>query len=133
MLAVCATEDAYTRLCAVLTGDAESDWDSTAVQHGRTFGVFQQTDAVNSKGVPYWPTAHGTTAEQCRAFLADFKANAKHHNGDPVHDCWVTQRWSVPNNGATWPDPGPGFATAPETVNYSRRLPDMQRRLTGRL
>lgn len=122
MLQVCADVDDYTRFCTVLTGFAESDYRSDAVQHGSTFGVFQQTDAVNNAGVPFWPSAHGSTADQCRAFLADFWVNRIRHNGDPVHDCWVTQRWSVPNEGATWPDPGPGFTTAPETLNYSRRL-----------
>jgi hypothetical protein len=133
VLEVSAGVDDYTRRAAVLTAFAESDYQSDAVQHGKTFGPYQQTDAVNSQGVPFWPTAHGTTAEQCRAFIADFQANKARHTGDLVRDCWVTQRWAVPNEGVTWPDPGPGFAQAPETLNYSRRLPDLPRLLTGQL
>jgi hypothetical protein len=135
VLGVCKARgvDDYTTRAAVLTAAAESDFDPAAVQHGRTFGVFQQTDAVNSAGVPFWPTAHGTTAQQCSAFLDDFTAQTGRHTGDLVRDCWVTQRWSVPNEGVTWPDPGPGFGQAPETLNYSRRLPDLPRLLSGRI
>ena len=122
MLGVCAATGAgeYATFCAVLTGYAESDFRSTAVQHGSTFGVYQQ----NPK---YWPSAHEDTAAQCAAFLADFWVNRIRHTGDALHDCWVTQRWAVPNEGKTWPDPGPGFLTAPETVNYSRRVADVPR------
>jgi hypothetical protein len=125
VLAECSGVDDYTRFCTVLTAYSESDFRSDAVQRdpetgeAKSFGCFQQTPK-------YWPTAHGTTAEQCRAFLADFRAAAKYHNGDPVHDCWITQRWSVP--GSKWPDPGPQFAaerlrSGSESENYQRRLP----------
>ena len=102
----------YVRFCAVLAGYAESDYRSDAVQR-ETLGVFQQ----NPK---WWPTARLGAAEQCRAFVAAFKAEYRRHTGDPVRDCWLVQRWEVP--GAVWPDPGPRFAGAPETVNYSRRV-----------
>lgn len=114
--------DPYVQLCTVLTAYAESDFKSSAVQR-ETVGVFQQ----NAK---WWPTATQGTAAQCVAFLADFARNVRQHNGDPVHDCWVTQRWLVPNDN--WPDPGAGFADAPETVNYSRRLAAAKKILSER-
>ncbi len=106
-------ETYYVKLCTVWTAFAESDFESDAVQR-ETIGVFQQMPK-------YWESASGGTRIQALAFVAQFKADAKHHNNDPVHDCWVTQRWAVPNKGVTWPDPGPGFETAPETLNYSER------------
>lgn len=114
-----ASESEYVRFCAVLTAFAESDFRSDAVQRD-TVGVFQQ----NPK---WWPSALKGTEAQCRAFVADFTRQMRSHNGNPVHDCWVTQRWAVPNDGATWPEPGPGFETAPETENYTRRLPAVTR------
>lgn len=126
----------YTRFCAVLTGYAESDFRSDAVQRdpvtgeAKSFGCYQQKPK-------FWPTAHGTTAEQCRAFLSDFNAAAKYHNGDPVRDCWITQRWGIP--GSAWPDPGPQFAEQKvtprtSTQNYQRRIPDVAGIITtGRL
>lgn len=112
MLTACAAVDDYTRFCAVLTGYAESDFRSDAVQHGKTFGVFQQTPR-------YWPSALGTTADQCAAFLADFAAKNGAHNGDAVRDCWLTQRWFAPDPRTDYV----GFVAAPETINYVRRLP----------
>lgn len=103
----------YTRLCTVLAGYAESDYRSGAVQRS-TIGVFQQDPR-------WWPSATLDTAHQARAFIADFQRNSRLHNGDPVHDCWITQRWTVP--AADWPDPGPGWRDAPESQNYVRRLP----------
>ena len=88
------------------------------MQGGRTFGVFQQTPR-------WWPTAHGTTTEQCKAFLADFAAKARFHNGDPVRDCWLTQQWAAPDPRLDYV----GFKASPETVNYTRRLPDIPRLL----
>jgi hypothetical protein len=122
VLAACVGVDDYTRFCAVLTGFAESDFRSDAVQHGATFGVFQQTPR-------WWPTAHGTTAEQCAAFLKDFTSKARQHNGDPVRDCWLTQQWAAPDPRTDLV----GFRAAPETVNYTRRLPAVPRLLTGQL
>jgi hypothetical protein len=122
VLQVCAGADDYTRLCAVLTGYAESDYRSDAVQHGATFGVFQQTSR-------YWPSAHGSTADQCRAFLADFRSKAKQHNGDAVRDCWLTQQWAAPDPRADLA----GFRAAAETLNYTRRLPDVLRLIAGTL
>lgn len=104
----------------MLAAYAESDYESDAVQYdpvtdaAKSFGVFQQKPM-------YWPTAHQGTLAQCRAFITEFKSVYKHHTGDPVIDCWLVQRWEVPN--AVWPKPGPGFFTAKETVNYTRRLP----------
>ena len=122
MLRVCAGVDQHTRFCAVLTAFAESDFRADAV-NGATVGVFQQ----NPK---WWPSAtHGTEA-QCRAFIADFQRNENRHTGDPVHDCWVTQRWAVPNGGVSWPDPGPGFIDAPSTRNYTRRVSLIDRIIT---
>ena len=103
------------RFCTVLTAYAESDFRSDAVQRD-TIGVFQQ----NPK---WWPSAAQGTEAQGRAFVAAFKAEYRRHTGDPVHDCWLVQRWEVP--GSAWPDPGPQFTTAPETVNSSRRLPNI--------
>jgi hypothetical protein len=117
--------DEYTRFCCVLTAYAESDFRSDAVQRD-SHGIFQQT-------LPWWTTALSGPAEQCAAFLDAFRESAKHHNGDPVHDCWVVQRWAVPNGGETWPDPGPGFVTAPETVNYSRRVADVPGLISGKI
>lgn len=57
--------DEHTRYVTVLTAYAESDFRSDVDQDGKTFGVFQQMPK-------YWETAMGTTAEQCRAFIADF-------------------------------------------------------------
>lgn len=112
----------------MLAGYAESDFQSDAVQ-GETIGVFQQNPR-------WWPSATQGTEAQCRAFVADFKANEKAglhspaDDRDPARDCWVTQRWAVPNKGATWPDPGPEFDAEKyrelsETWNYWRRLPDI--------
>lgn len=114
MLEEVAKESEYVQLCTVLTAYAESDFRSDAVQR-ETIGVFQQ----NPK---YWDSANQGTRAQCRAFIADLKSTYKHHTGEPVHDCWMTQRWLVPNGGKTWPDPGPGFYTAPETRNYTNRI-----------
>lgn len=94
-----------------------------------TIGVFQQNPR-------WWPSATLGTEAQCRAFVADFKAAEKAGNHSPVdhrdppRDCWVTQRWAVPNEGKTWPDPGPEFDAEKtrvnsETWNYERRLPDV--------
>lgn len=116
------------RFCTELTARAESDLQSDARQ-GETIGVFQQ----NPK---WWPSATQGTEAQCRAFVADFKANEKAGNHspvdrrDPVRDCWVTQRWAVPNEGKTWPDPGPEFEAEKtrersETWNYARRVADL--------
>jgi hypothetical protein len=110
------------QFCTVLTAFAESDFRSDAVQR-ETIGVFQQ----NPK---WWPTATQGTAAQCMAFLADFARNARHHNGDPVHDVWITQRWLVPNDH--WPDPGVGWRESPESQNYVRRLPLIDRIITER-
>jgi hypothetical protein len=117
----------------VLAAFAESDFigDAVGVDKGGnpfSFGVFQQVPR-------FWPTAHGTTAEQCEAFLNDFRGAARHHNGDPVHDCWVTQRWGIP--GAAWPDPGPQFAEqkvtpGTSTHNYARRVTDVPRIISER-
>lgn len=107
----------------MLTGYAESDYRSDAVQRA-TVGVFQQNPR-------WWPSATQGTEAQCRAFVAAFKAEARRWTGDLVRDCWLVQRWEVP--GAVWPDPGPNFATAVETVNYSRRVGDIPRLLKGQL
>jgi hypothetical protein len=109
VLDLTAGTDGYTRLCTVLTAFAESDFKSDAVQRNSR-GVFQQT-------LPWWPTATGTTTEQCMAFLAEF-ARIK-RTGDPVTDCWQVQQWLAPNPAT---DPT-AFRAAPETVNYLRRLP----------
>lgn len=114
--------DPYVQLCTVLCAYAESDFRSSAVQR-ETVGVFQQN-------VKWWPSANGTTAEQCLAFLADFARNARLHNGDPVHDLWLTQRWLVPADN--WPDPGPGWREAPESQNYVRRVDAAKRILIER-
>lgn len=127
----CEGVDEYTRFCCVLTAYAESDFESDAVQRN-TVGVFQQDPR-------WWPSATQGTAAQCRAFLADFKANSKRHTGDPVRDCWMTQRWQVPNEGKTWPDPGPEFEAEKtrelsETWNYTRRVAAVAQIIkTGRL
>lgn len=109
VLDLCAGVDGYTRTCCVLTAYAESDFRSDATQK-KSLGVFMQT-------LPWWPTATGTTTEQCMAFLAEF-AKIK-RTGDPVTDCWQVQQWDAPNPRT---DPT-AFRVAPETVNYSRRLP----------
>jgi hypothetical protein len=101
--------DDYTRFCAVLTAFSESDFRSDAMQKNSR-GVYQQT-------LPWWPTANGTTTEQCMAFLAAFARIAR--TGDAVADCWAVQQWAAPNPRTDMT----GFKAAPETVNYSRRLP----------
>lgn len=117
--------DDYTRFVTVLVAFSESDFRSDAVQldpitgEAKSFGCFQQKPA-------FWPTARGTTTEQCMAFLANFAQNRRHHNGDPVHDAWITQRWGIP--GAVWPDTGPLFSEQKvtprtSTENYFRRVP----------
>lgn len=111
ILAECAGVDDYTRFCTVLTAFAESDFRSDAVQR-ETIGVFQQNPR-------WWPSATQGTAAQCRAFLAAFRKVS----GDPVRDCWRVQRWLAPDPGV---DPV-GFRSAAETVNYSRRLPLIDR------
>lgn len=108
VLRACAGVDEYTRTCTVLTAFSESDFRSDAVQRGKTFGVFQQDPK-------YWPSAMGSTAEQCRAFLAAFRDVT----GDPVRDCWRVQRWLAPDPAVDLP----GFLAADETKNYVRRLP----------
>lgn len=128
MLRVTADVDPYVRRLAVLVGYAESDYISDAVQHGKTFGVFQQMPA-------YWPTAMLGAAAQCLAFLEAVRLNARHLTGDLVHDAWIVQRWSLP--GAQWPDTGPLFESEKrrvnsETWNYWRRLPDIDRIITER-
>ena len=107
ILAECAGVDEYTRLCAVLTAFAESDFRSDAVQR-ETVGVFQQNPR-------WWPSATQGTAAQCRAFLAAFRDVT----GDPVRDCWRVQRWLAPDPAVDLP----GFLAADETKNYVRRLP----------
>lgn len=116
--------DDATRFVTVLTGYAESDYRTDAVQR-ETVGVFQQ----NSK---WWPSATKGTEAQCRAFVRDYLNNRARgaHNGDPVHDSWVTQQWLVP--ASNWPDPGPGWRASPETQNYVRRLPTIPRILSER-
>ena len=112
VLRVTAAESDYVRRAAVLAGYAESDYQSDAVQR-ETVGVFQQNPR-------WWPSATQSTEAQCRAFVAAFKAESRRWTGDLVRDCWLVQRWEVP--GSAWPDPGPDFATSPETVNYSHRV-----------
>jgi len=108
----------------VLTGYAESDFRSDAVQR-ETIGVYQQ----NPK---WWPSAGKGAAVECAAFVAAFKASAARHTGDPVHDCWLVQRWDVP--GSNWPDVGPRFAESAETANYARRVAAVAQIIkTGRL
>jgi hypothetical protein len=102
--------DDYTRLATVLVAYAESDFRSEAVQHGKTFGVFQQDPR-------WWPTATGTTTEQCMAFLAEF-ARIK-RTGDLVADAWQVQRWLAPDPKIDMR----GFRAAAESQNYIRRVP----------
>lgn len=111
ILRVCREQNlgSYSTLCAVLTGYAESDYRSDAVDPtGSTFGVFQQNPR-------WWPTAHSDTEAQCKAFLNDFFSKAAKHNSDPVHDCWLTQLWWDASN----PIP---FEQYPSTINYRRRV-----------
>lgn len=110
-----ATE--YERFCTVLTAYAESDFDPGAeqtMQDGSsvTVGVFQQTSR-------FWPSALEGTAAQCRAFVADFRGKAAQHIGDPVRDCYLTQKWRAPD----WRVDPAGFDRAPETLNFARRIP----------
>lgn len=112
----------YTRFCAVLTGFAESDFRSGATQVMQdgvsiTTGVFQQSSR-------WWPSALLGTEAQCRAFLGKFTPVT----GDPVRDCWYVQHWAAPD-----PLTNPaGFTTAPETLNYSRRVSLVNRILNER-
>ena len=115
---MCQGVDDYTRFCTVLTGYAESDFRSDAVQR-ETIGVFQQNPR-------WWPSATQGTAAQCRAFLAAFRKVS----GDPVRDCWRVQRWLAPDPAA---DPA-GFAASAETANYARRVSKVNTIIsTGRL
>jgi hypothetical protein len=109
VLDVCAGVGGYTRLVTVLVAFAESDFRSSAVQR-ETLGVFQQNPR-------WWPTATGTTAEQCQAFLDAFARVGK--TGDPVADAWQVQRWLAPDPRT---DPT-AFRLSPETQNYMRRVP----------
>lgn len=108
----------------MLTGYAESDYKPRKHPTDSTFGVFQQ----NPK---WWKSALGSTAEQCAAFLDSF-ARIK-RTGNPVWDCWQVQRWTKEE------DPTPltnsaAFALLPNTVNYSRRLAEVELIVkTGRL
>lgn len=112
VLAVCRGRgvDAYTLFCAVLTGYAESDFVPRKHPTDSTFGVYQQNPR-------WWPTALGSTAEQCGAFLDAF-ARIK-RTGDMVTDCWQVQRWTL--DGQPTP-PSAAFGALPNTVNYSRRV-----------
>lgn len=129
MLELCTGLDTATRFVAVLTGYAESDYDAAAKNPvDDTWGVYQQNPR-------YWPSARLGTAAQCRAFLADYAANRIHHNGDPVHDAWITQRWSI--LGSSWPSIGPMYVAerqrgGSQTWNYARRLVDIDKMIRTR-
>lgn len=103
----------YTRYCTVLTGFAESDFRSGAVQVMQdgasvTTGVYQQSSR-------WWPSALQGTEAQCLAFLAAFRPVT----GDMVQDCWFVQQWNAPDPRT---DPT-AFAASPETKNYADRVP----------
>lgn len=105
---------------AVLTGYAESDFIPRKAATDDTYGVFQQNPR-------YWASsALQGTASQCRAFVADARANEFRVSDDLVLRCWWTQRWSIP--GSNYPDPGPNYQTerarvGSQTHNYARRVP----------
>lgn len=114
VLAVCAERgvDDHARFCAVLTGFAESDFVPRKHPTDSTFGVFQQNPR-------WWPTALGTTAEQCGAFLDAFGRIKR--TGVAVWDCWQVQRWTLPGQPTPLTD-STAFALLPNTANYLRRV-----------
>jgi len=118
--------DDYTQLCTVWCAWSESDMRNNVSQAGVVnvpHGVFQHTK--------YWDDHDHTDVAACtRAFLAVFKRIAR-PDSKAVH-LWLTQRWLVP--GSNYPDPGAGFLTAVETVNYFNHLPAVADIIkTGRL
>lgn len=114
--------DDYTRFCTVLTGWAESDFDGSAVQVMQdgvnvTTGVFQQSSR-------WWPdSALAGTEAQCRAFLDNFRRVT----GTYELDCWLVQHWAPPEADRTTglPVDIDAWWASRETVNYTRRLPDI--------
>ena len=78
----------------------------------------------------WWPGDRLDVAHATGLFLDDFTSKAHQHTGRPVEDCWHTQLWAAPDPRL---DPE-GFAAAPETMNYTRRVPAVQGIIdTGRL
>lgn len=108
----------------MLTAYAESDFVPRKHPTDATFGVFQQNPR-------WWPTAHGSTAQQCGAFLDAF-ARIK-RTGAPVDDCWQVQRWTTDGQPTPATDRA-SWAALPSTANYSRRLAAVAQIIkTGRL
>jgi hypothetical protein len=119
VLEVTQGEPLWVRRMAVLAGYAESDYRPRKAATDETFGVYQQNPR-------WWPSALQGTASQCRAFVADAKANEFRKSDDLVLRCWWTQRWSIP--GSNYPNPGPNFEAEKvrrlsQTENYARRVP----------
>jgi hypothetical protein len=105
--------DSYTRFCAVLTAYAESDFDPTRTRNG-SIGVYQQT-------LPWWTNDRLDVRSACRAFIHDFTGNAWQHTGQPLPDCWLTQRWQAPDPGLDLSS----FLAAESTANYAGRVKDV--------
>ena len=77
-------------------------------------GVYQQV-------AKWYPGVGVDTESQCRAFLSRFAGIKR--TGDLVADCWQVQRW-YPSDRY---DP-----TSVETVNYSRRVIDVDKIIAER-
>jgi hypothetical protein len=112
----------------VLTAFAESDLRNlanTTVPESYTYPHDGEGSSDNSCGLfqqrtPWW----GTVAQQMDPAIATqmfVKAylREKRVSADPVADVWYTQRWGAPDPAV---DPK-GFYAAPQTQNYTRRLP----------
>ena len=109
----------YATFCTVLTAYAESDfkWDDRSenpvtASGEYSEGVFQQT-------LPWWDNDHFDVAAATNAFLDNFQVKYK----IAVWDCWNVQRWNAKAPEVNVAE----FLLAPETVNYTRRIPDIDR------
>lgn len=111
--------DTYTRQAAVLTAYAESDFKVDAVQ-GETIGIFQQNPR-------WWKGDLLNVTHATNLFVDDFTSKQSQHTGRIVSDCWLTQQWNAPNPLIDYA----GFIAAKETMNYTRRLPDIPQLMKG--
>lgn len=103
--------DDYTRYCATLTADSESDFRN--ITHPGFVGAYH-SEGIYGQTLPWWTNDHFDIPAATDAFVREFRRNT----GDPVKDCWDTQHWDAPDYRT---DPKE-FVAAVETQNYAGRL-----------
>ncbi len=105
----------YTRLCATLCADAESDFRN--IEHPGVVHSSQgdhHSEGIYGQTLPWWTNDHYDIAEATAAFVKQLRVVS----GDPVKDCYDVQHWDAPDYRTDLL----AFSIAPETMNYSDRL-----------